>query len=452
MKSRKHHEKGRREVRKPFISMGLSSIRLRGAIYAFLLGAAVIWGSSSYLAEAEYQKMARAEGAEADALARQFGRQAAPWMEPRQVDELQTLLAQVPAGWSLFVTDLQGQVIARYGVDAESARLHKVTATSDGQILGSQKGRRLLEARYRMEGRLAPMGTLHVRRPLAKPLWAGSVPTVAMGGGAFLALFTFLWLSFAFRGVSQFRRVLSRASKEEFFHRAPLVGCGEMKSMAWDLNRTLDSLTEASVRVRNVYVETALALSRTVEAKDKYTSGHSQRVARHAVELGEAVGLDGERLEMLRIGALLHDIGKVAVPDAVLLKPGALDDAEYEEMKRHPMAGDRILAAIPGLRDIADIARSHHERWDGAGYPMGAVGDAIPLEARIVGIADAYDALTTKRSYKEAMPVERALKILEKDAGSHFDPELVRLFVDKKRSGDSYKGVSGLEAQDRQAA
>jgi putative nucleotidyltransferase with HDIG domain len=368
------------------------------------------------------------------------------------VDELQTLLAQVPAGWSLFVTDLQGQVIARYGVDAESARLHKVTATSDGQILGSQKGRRFLEARYRMEGRLAPMGTLHVRRPLAKPLWAGSVPTVAMGGGAFLALFTFLWLSFAFRGVSQFRRVLSRASKEEFFHRAPLVGCGEMKSMAWDLNRTLDSLTEASVRVRNVYVETALALSRTVEAKDKYTSGHSQRVARHAVELGEAVGLDGERLEMLRIGALLHDIGKVAVPDAVLLKPGALDDAEYEEMKRHPMAGDRILAAIPGLRDIADIARSHHERWDGAGYPMGAVGDAIPLEARIVGIADAYDALTTKRSYKEAMPVERALKILEKDAGSHFDPELVRLFVAKKRSGDSYKGVSGLEAQDRQAA
>ena len=442
----------RKNSRNSLPSIGLGSIRLRGACYGFLAGCFLVFGAGKALENADYKKQARTVGVQAESLARELGRQAVAWMEPANSEKLQEALASIPTGSSALVVDFQGKVLARHGTFAEVEKLRRLSVTQSGHILGSAQRHRLVEARYRMEGRLAPLGEIWVREPLQKPAWFGALVKTAVLSGLLLGFLAWGWLSFSMRGTRALQRSLARAGKEEFFLRAPLLGCGEMKALAQSINQAMSSLSDSATRVEHVYVETALALSRTVEAKDRYTSGHSQRVARHAVELGEALGLGTERLETLRLGGLLHDIGKVAVPDAVLTKPGALTDEEYEAMKRHPMAGDRILSAIPGLRDIADIARSHHEKWDGTGYPMGVAGDSIPLEGRIVCIADAYDALTTKRSYKSAMEVELALQILEKDAGTHFDPQLVALFVAGKRSGRGYKGVSSQADVDQRAA
>jgi len=234
----------------------------------------------------------------------------------------------IPPTSSARVVNLQGEVLARQGTFAEMKKLRRLSPTQGGHILGSAGRHRLVEARYRMEGRIASLGELWVREPLQRPAWLGALFKTAVMSGLLLSLLTWGWLSFAMRGTRTLQRSLARAGKEEFFLRAPLLGCGEMKALAHSINAAMISLSDSATRVRHVYVETALALSRTVEAKDHYTSGHSQRVARHAVELGEALGLDADRLETLRLGGLLHDIGKVAVPDAVLTKPGALTEEE----------------------------------------------------------------------------------------------------------------------------
>jgi hypothetical protein len=288
-------------------------------------------------------------------------------------------------------------------------------------------------------GSRMPLGTLVLRAKLPSTGWMAIVDSLSLTIAASVGLLCFLYMRFALRGFNGIHRLLKQMRKGNYCERTAQVGCSQVRNVIEHFHAALGEMTTGAEHARKIYLETAIALSKTIEAKDRYTSGHSQRVAVYAVEMGKRLDFESERMETLRIGALLHDIGKVAVPDDILLKPGALTDQEFATMKRHPLAGDRILAALPGMRDIADIARSHHERWDGRGYPMGVAGDSIPLEGRIVAIADAYDALVTKRSYKDAMPIERALNIIEKDGGSHFDPYLSKLFVAMKRNGHGYK-------------
>jgi HD-GYP domain-containing protein (c-di-GMP phosphodiesterase class II) len=151
-------------------------------------------------------------------------------------------------------------------------------------------------------------------------------------------------------------------------------------------------------------------------------------VAQLAVAIGERLGLLPEELEDLRQAAQLHDMGKVAIPDAILDKPGPLDDAEWEFMRRHTIIGERILQAAPALERVATIVRSTHERMDGTGYPDRLAGDAIPLAARIVLVCDAYEAMTADRSYRKAMSAEVAIEELERCAGAQFDPRVVAAF------------------------
>jgi putative nucleotidyltransferase with HDIG domain len=290
-----------------------------------------------------------------------------------------------------------------------------------------------------VNGARLQLGSLVLRQKSPVPAWAAIVPSFALVVAGLVTFCSFIYLKFSLRGLRGLHQLLKQVRLGNYFERTAQVGCSEVRNIIDHFHKALGDLSTSSERARKIYLETALALSKTIEAKDRYTSGHSQRVAVYATEMGQRLGFDHQRMETLRIGALLHDIGKVAVPDNVLLKAGPLDEDEFLTMKKHPMAGDRILAALPGMRDMADIARSHHERWDGKGYPLGAAGDSIPIEGRIVAIADAYDALVTKRSYKPALPVERALAIIEKDAGSHFDPYLAKLFVAMKRNGEGYK-------------
>jgi putative nucleotidyltransferase with HDIG domain len=178
------------------------------------------------------------------------------------------------------------------------------------------------------------------------------------------------------------------------------------------------------------------SLSAIVEDRDPYAHGHASRVAVLAHSIARRVGFDRDRIEQLRTGAVLHDIGKIAVPREVLLKPGPLDPAELLQIRRHPTAGARILRAVGAALDALPSVLYHHERWDGAGYPSGRAYTEIPVEARILAVADSFDAMTTNRPYRAARRADAALRELERCAGTQFDPELVEVFVDACYEGD----------------
>jgi putative nucleotidyltransferase with HDIG domain len=188
-----------------------------------------------------------------------------------------------------------------------------------------------------------------------------------------------------------------------------------------DVERRLRALEQ-------LYLDVGRRWGELVEAKDHYTAGHCQRVAEHACALAAAVGIPERELTWFRVGALLHDVGKTEVPERVLNKPGPLDTEEWTEMREHTLKGDRIVAELGFPWDIRPLVRSHHERWDGSGYPDGLSGEDIPLPARILAVADVYDALTTDRPYRPAFRRADALRIMEQEAGRSLDPQLFRTF------------------------
>jgi putative two-component system response regulator len=176
-------------------------------------------------------------------------------------------------------------------------------------------------------------------------------------------------------------------------------------------------------------VITTLAL--TIEARDPYTLGHCDRLSRYAVAVGEGLGLDPEMVRSLRLGGYLHDLGKIAVPDGILLKPGPLDPIEYERIRAHPGAGSDLVLGLRSMELVRPIMRHHHEKWDGSGYPDGLKGEAIPLGARIISVVDVFDALHTERPYKAALSRSEAVSTLirETDLG-YWDPRVVETFLE----------------------
>jgi putative nucleotidyltransferase with HDIG domain len=188
-------------------------------------------------------------------------------------------------------------------------------------------------------------------------------------------------------------------------------------------------MRDSRQREEQSYWSTLQALVTALDVRDNETAGHSLRVARYSLAIAERLRLKPEQMEQLRQGALLHDIGKIGVPDAVLRKPGKLDAEEWGEMKKHPNIGKAFLEDIHFLRPAVSVVYCHHERWDGEGYPQGLAGDAIPLPARIFAVADALDAITSKRYYKEAVSFREAVTEIEACSGTHFDPAVVKAFL-----------------------
>lgn len=184
------------------------------------------------------------------------------------------------------------------------------------------------------------------------------------------------------------------------------------------------------VDMRNVYMETIQALNKTMEAKDPYTSGHALRVQKYAVELAEAIELPEKKIQNIKTAALLHDIGKIGIDDSILKKPGALTKEEYLEIQKHTSIGAEILKDVDFLKEIAQIIRYHHERFDGKGYPNGLLGEQIPIEASILAIADVFDAMTSHRPYRTALDEATALQEIKINAGKQFDPALAQKFCD----------------------
>lgn len=180
---------------------------------------------------------------------------------------------------------------------------------------------------------------------------------------------------------------------------------------------------------RQAHLQTIVLLANVIEARDPLTRGHVERVRGYALELGEALGLNPDQLVVLEYGALLHDVGKVSIPEVVLNKPSRLTPEEMLIIQSHTTAGAKIIEGITHLREALPYILYHHEKWDGTGYPQGLSGSQIPKEGRLLALADVFDALTSDRPYHQGMSIGDALDLIRRDAGSHFDPEMAEVFV-----------------------
>ena len=231
------------------------------------------------------------------------------------------------------------------------------------------------------------------------------------------------------RGLVFSVRAISRA---EFHERVVVEGAAEISElaetfnhMAGDIEQYVERLKQAAAENRDLFLGSIRMLAAAIDEKDPYTRGHSGRVAKYSMIIGENLGLDAGELDRLRISALLHDVGKIGVDDRVLKKPGKLTDEEFTLMKQHPVKGANIMRPVAQLKEMLPGIELHHERMDGGGYPYGLPGDKIPMMARIIAVADTFDAITTNRPYQSAMDLEFAMDRIRSLAISKFDPKVV---------------------------
>jgi HD-GYP domain-containing protein (c-di-GMP phosphodiesterase class II) len=224
----------------------------------------------------------------------------------------------------------------------------------------------------------------------------------------------------------------------DIFNRSPLIPYPDwldfMEALAGQAaiaieNATLfESLEHSNVELSIAYDATIEGWSKALDLRDNETEGHTQRVTEMTIYLAQAKGMSEKEIVNIRRGALLHDIGKMGIPDGILLKPGPLTDMEWMIMRRHPQFAYDMLSPIVYLKQALDIPYSHHEKWDGTGYPRGLIGEAIPLAARLFSVIDVFDALTSDRPYRKAWSAEKTLEHIKSGSGSHFDPKVVKLF------------------------
>ncbi len=182
-------------------------------------------------------------------------------------------------------------------------------------------------------------------------------------------------------------------------------------------------------QLENLFLSSIRAIVNAIEEKDEYTRGHTGRVTEYSLLIGKRLGLSNDEIKTLELSALLHDVGKIGIPDSILRKPGRLTDEEYAVIKSHPLRGVKILEPIENIRHILPGIRHHHERYDGKGYPDGLKGKKIPFYARIIAVADAFDAMTSDRPYRKGLPIEIARKEIEENRGTQFDPECADAFL-----------------------
>jgi putative nucleotidyltransferase with HDIG domain len=225
-------------------------------------------------------------------------------------------------------------------------------------------------------------------------------------------------------------------SEGEYGATVEVGGTAEIAALSASFNRMSESIRDAFEKVqraarenRELFLSSIRALAEAIDAKDPYTRGHSERVARYAAAIAEEMALDPEEVERVRLAALLHDVGKIGVDDRIIRKPTALTEEEFAVMKTHPTKGAAIMGAIPQLADVIPGMRHHHEKWEGGGYPDGLKGEAIPMQARIVTVADTFDAMTTNRPYQKAMQIGYVVERIRSFSEIRYDPVVVEAFL-----------------------
>jgi HD-GYP domain-containing protein (c-di-GMP phosphodiesterase class II) len=358
-------------------------------------------------------------------------------------------------GRVVFVVDHSGHIVAhpdsRQFVPGADARTGSAVVT---QVLGLPKGLRTTETLRRFttqeNGHQAEMvGTYSTipdlnwavvaQRSLDKAREDAGVTELNAQALKFVLVVTFaaLILGYLFAvGISTPIRALAAStraiSRGDFRQRTPVQGAAEISelaetfnSMAGDIEQFVEQLKQAATENHDLFLGSIRMLAAAIDEKDPYTRGHSGRVAKFAVIVGQQLGLPAPELDKIRISALLHDVGKIGVDDNVLKKPGKLTPEEFDLMKQHPLKGANIMRPVAQLKEMLPGIELHHEHIDGAGYPHGLRGDAIPMMARIIAVVDTLDAMTTNRPYQTAMDLEFAMNKIVALAGTKFDPVVV---------------------------
>jgi HD-GYP domain-containing protein (c-di-GMP phosphodiesterase class II) len=248
-------------------------------------------------------------------------------------------------------------------------------------------------------------------------------------------------------GIARPIRVLAQRTREiakgQYQQRVQIKTHNEIGDLADNFNvmssaieQAVDQLKKAAHENNLLFINSVRMLAAAIDAKDPYTRGHSERVGRYSIAIGKNLALPEKDMRNLRISALLHDVGKIGIDDRILRKPGALNDDEFEVMKQHPAKGAAIMSGVAQLIDIIPGMKYHHEKWSGGGYPDGLQGEKIPMQARIVAIADTFDAMTTNRPYQKAMELAYVVEKIKSFAGTRFDPRVVDAFVQAVKRGD----------------
>jgi len=251
------------------------------------------------------------------------------------------------------------------------------------------------------------------------------------------------------RPVRELAAGAQRIAAGDFSQRVKVLGRTELGELGASFNQMTDriesfvgDLQRSAEENRELFLGTVKALAAAIDGKDPYTRGHSERVSRFSVAVAQGLDLPEDEIEQIRISALLHDIGKIGIDDRVLKKPAALTDEEFEIMKTHPQKGYKIMSQIPAMRDFLPGMYMHHEMINGEGYPQRLKDDEIPMQARIVSVADTFDAMTTERPYQRAMDLESALTRLKSFVGTRYDPRVVAAFVAACEAGKIRPGVT----------
>ncbi|MDQ5871585.1 MAG: HD domain-containing protein [Acidobacteriota bacterium] len=267
-------------------------------------------------------------------------------------------------------------------------------------------------------------------------LWSAA----ALAGALLLGLFSARRIS---RPIAQLASSSRAVSEGQYGTNVEVTGTAELADLSENFNRMSESIRDAFENLKRaarenheLFINSIRALAAAIDAKDPYTRGHSERVARYASQVAREMELPAQEVRRVRLSALLHDVGKIGIDDRILRKPSALTEEEFEIMKTHPAKGAAIMEAIPELRDVIPGMKHHHERWEGGGYPDGLKGEDIPLQARIVSVADTFDAMTTTRPYQRAMEVRFVFQKLRDLAGNRFDPTVVAALIRSYEKGE----------------
>jgi HD-GYP domain-containing protein (c-di-GMP phosphodiesterase class II) len=283
-------------------------------------------------------------------------------------------------------------------------------------------------------------------------LWSAA----CLAGALLLGLFFARRLS---RPIAQLADSTRAVAEGQYGTRVEVAGTAEIADLSENFNRMSESIHDAFERVQKaakenqeLFLASIRALAAAIDAKDPYTRGHSERVARYSAAIAKSLELPAEDVRKARLSGILHDVGKIGIDDRIIRKPTALTDEEFELMKAHPSKGAAIMEAIPQLADIIPGMKYHHEKWEGGGYPDGIAGEQIPLQARIVAVADAFDAMTTTRPYQKAMEVSYVLQRLREMSNKRFDARCVEALVRSHARGELIPAEAAAPARQAGAA
>jgi HD-GYP domain-containing protein (c-di-GMP phosphodiesterase class II) len=304
----------------------------------------------------------------------------------------------------------------------------------------------------RLLGTVAPVGRsvwgVVVQKPEERAFASvNKMVRATMQWGSIALLLAILAAIFFASGIARPIRLLAQHSREiaqgKYQQRLELRTKNEIGDLADNFNvmsasieTAIDQLKKAAHENHLLFINSIRMLAAAIDAKDPYTRGHSERVARYSIAIGKNLNLPTKEMNNLRISALLHDVGKIGIDDRILRKPGALSDDEFEVMKGHPAKGAAIMGGAAQLTECIPGMKYHHEKWSGGGYPENLEGEAIPMQARIVAIADTFDAMTTNRPYQKAMELGYVVEKIKSFAGTRFDPRVVDAFAQAVKRGD----------------